>query len=507
MHKLIALRPTARIAFAITYVILLLVLNVYLTLVMGATPTIFLTLLFPATNLLNEFSPDILAFMRNRFGPSEYAVLIREYTRAFSAFLSECFQVPIPEESDYRELPSLFSALEASVAEIPGTPLARSPTPDRRRRPIALMLFIISRLDDPQLVQLDNPLNYIKARYRGLTPRGKAELYAAYSQVILNHRRFVNPDQYFELPSEQETSHARLHFLDRFLKDDYISEVTERLSLKEAQIHSFRASLEAVAKSGRLNLDHLRRFVRARRQYRKLFLVASETKLPKPIQSYITQNPHFLLNPSSLANLPRIGLSSRFDIFFFSPRVLLTSSGAALDHFSNIDPTIRDHPLKVYEVDPIESSSTALERTSQFAQAISFFEDSTIDTSQIATLSFRQVLSVLEHANVSLKDLLREIPISEFSSSAVQEEKPVLNNLFAHAIALPDGTDVFRALANPRPIFRRIAALSAISPSYSDDNRRQLFNNRLTLPKCKTRLRLVAQEILDNLKALNESLP
>jgi hypothetical protein len=507
MNRLIALRPTARIVFAVTYLALVLVLNVYLTVAMGATSSVFLSLLLPATNLLNEFSPDILATVRRRFGPSAYASMIRDYQRDLRAFLTDCFQVTFPEERSYHDLPTLFSALEATIADIPGTPLARSQQPDTRRRPISLLLFVISKIDDSRLLQYDSPHNYIKARYRELSDRGKAELYAAYSQVVLAHRRYVNPEQYFQLASPQDEEHARLHFLDRFLKDDYITEVAERLRLKEAQIETFKSSLEAVAKSGRLNLDHLRRFVRTRGEYRKLFIVASETKLPKPIQSYITQNPHFILKPSSVANLPRIGLSSRFDIFFFSPRVLLTSAGAAIHHFAGIDPTVLEHPVKVYEVDPIESSSTGLQRASQFAQAISFFEDSTIDTSQIADLSYQQILSVLEHSNVSLKDLLRGIPISEFSSTIELEEKATIDQLFSRAVAVDGTSDVFRAPPNARTILSRVSRLRTIPVHYSIETRRTVFNNRVTLSKSKARLRLLVREILANLEALNQNLP
>jgi ethanolamine utilization protein EutP (predicted NTPase) len=378
--------------------------------------------------------------------------------------------------------------------------------PDTRRRPVVILLFLIASWDDARIDEYESRLAFVKSRYRDLTTKGKEEFLSAYWRVALARHTFGDPNQYFAALSDDDTERARLHFLDRFSKDDYVEEIARKLKLNEAQIDSFKSSLEAVARSGKFDIDHLKEFIRKRSHYRKLFVVTSDTKLPKRLQSYITQNPYFILNWSSIANLPRIGLSRRFDIFFYAPKELIPSAEAALRRFAEIDPSVSEHPIRIYEVDPAQAASAALEKGPHFAQAIRYFESSAIDTLKMGDLSYPQLLSVFEAANVSLKDLLRELPIAEFSSQAYPEEKPFLDKIFRAVVTKGGNVDIFRAMGATKTVRKRVLATKTMPVQYEASHSSEAFGSKVTLPKFKSRLSAIAGEIVGNIEAVNATL-
>ncbi|OGR25706.1 MAG: hypothetical protein A2139_14100 [Desulfobacca sp. RBG_16_60_12] len=506
MKRYFQLRPLIRKALIFLFVASLLVANVLVNSQASNASTLHFAIALSILTLLNEFSPEAISWILSRFGDPKHHRLIEDRCVRYNEFLSGFFLVLNPPALSSPTPPTLFASLEAITASIPSTPFGKNQSSDKRRRSAVILLFLVLNWDDGEIDEYENQLAYIKRKYRDLTDKGKAELIHAYWTLVLGEHKYANAELYFIAPDEADAQRARLHFFDRFMKDDYVEEIARALKLRESQIETFKGSLQAVANSGRLNLDHLRRFVSARARFRKLFVVTSDTKLPKRIQSYISQNPHFILNWASIANLPRIGLSRRFDIFFFSPSKLIPSATAALAELARIDESVLSHPVKVYEVDPTQSASSALERSPSFAQAIRFFEDASIDTGVMGDLTYDQLLSVLEHANVSLKDLLRELPIAEFSSAAFPEEKPYLESLFKRIAAIDGGRDIFRTIGSMTAVSRRITALKKIPVDYSGDHIRQEFAGKASLDKARSRLRKVAGEIVSNIEALNDML-
>jgi len=500
------LRPKIRIVLILLFGATLFGLNAYTYTALRVAPALLPAFLLSVVTLLNEFSPEIVSWIRDRFGDPGHIRLIKELAAEFQQFLTDCFLIidspPVPKPLP----PTFIATAEYMVSTIPNTPFGNSPMPDARRRPGIILLFLILNWDDSRIDEYESRLPFVKNRHRELTAKGKEEFLSAYWHIALAGHMFADPTLYFAPLGPEDMERARMHFLDRFSKDDYIAAIATKLKLSEAQLDSFKSSLEAVARSGKLDLDHLREYIRKRSQYRKLFVVTSDTKLPKRIQSYIRQNPHFILNWSSIANLPKIGLSRRFDIFFFAPRELVPSSEAALRQFSDIDPTVRDHPLKIYEVDPSQAASTALAKGPHFAQAIRYFESSAIDTAEMGELSYPQLLAVLESANVPLKDLLRELPIAEFSSGIYPEEKGFMEKLFRPIITKDGGTDVFRAIGSTKVVRRRIAATKRAPVQYEPSRKHELFGSKLTLTKARARLIVIAEEIVANIEAVDTTL-
>jgi hypothetical protein len=500
------LRPKIRIILILLFGATLIGLNVYTYITLRVAPTLLPAFLLSAVTLLNEFSPEIAAWIRNRFGDPRHVRLIEELLARFQQFLTDYFLIIDPPPVPNPLPPTFIASAEQMITTIPNTPFGNSPMPDTRRRPGIILLFLILTWDDTRIDEYESRLAFVKNRYRDLTAKGKEECLCAYWHLTLAGHMFADPNLYFAPLSPEDMERARMHFLDRFSKDDYVAAIAAKLKLSETQLESFKSSLEAVARSGKFDVDHLKEYIRKRSQYRKLFVVTSDTKLPKRIQSYIRQNPHFILNWSSIANLPKIGLSRRFDIFFYAPRELVPSADAALRQFSEIDPSVLDHPIRIYEVDPSQATSAALAKGPHFAQAIRYFESSVIDTAEMGELSYPQLLAVLEAANVPLKDLLRELPIAEFSSGVYPEEKAFLEKLFRPIVTKDGAIDIFRAVGSTKAVRKRLAATKKAPVQYEPSHRNELFGTKLTLTKARSRLMDIAAEIVANIEAVDATL-
>ena len=506
MKRYFDLRPKIRIILILLFGATLIGLNVYTYITLRIAPALLPAFLLTAVTLLNEFSTEISSWIRSRFGDPRHIRLVEELLAKFQQFLTDYFVIVNPPPSPKPLPPTFIASAEQMISTIPNTPFGSSPMPDTRRRPGIILLFLILDWDDTRIDEFEGRLAFVKNRFRDFSPKGKEEFLSAYWHLALSGHAFADPNLYFAPLSPEDMERARMHFLDRFSKDDYVAAIATKLKLSEAQLESFKSSLEAVARSGKFDVEHLKGYIRKRTKYRKLFLVTSDTNLPKRIQSYIRQNPHFILNWSSIANLPKIGLSRRFDIFFFAPRELVPSAEAALSQFSEIDPSVRDHPIRIYEVDPSQAASAALAKGPHFAQAIRYFESSAIDTAAMGELSYPQLLAVLEAANVPLKDLLRELPIAEFSSRAYPEEKVFLEKFFRPIVTKGGGVDIFRAVGSTKAVRKRVAAIRRAPVQYEPSHKSELFGGKQTLTKARARLTDVAAEIVANIEAVEATL-
>lgn len=497
------LRPIIRLAITLVFLIGLFLLNLYVTANQLAPPLTYLTLLFPFAGLVNDFAPEVLSYVLRRIGPSDYQRSTQVSVGALRTFLAEYFLVSLPEFPARQSLP-LFTQLELASTLIPPLSLGTSDTDDKRRRPIVIGIFLIWYREHLHPQDQDAIYSYIKTTYRGLTDKGKDEFIYAYNQLVVLERKYVKTETYFSPLDSATYERARFHFFDRFLKDDYVEEIARKLNYKESQIRAFKASLSSIANSDRFNLGYLKRYVSSQRAYRKLFVVVSDKNLPRTIQSYITQCPHFILNYSSIANLPVLGLSHRYDVFFFSPRSLLASPAALLDEFRLIDPSVEQHPLKIYEIDPTDASATALDKRSHFSQAIGFFENTAIDTSLLTDLSYDQILALFERNKVSLRDLLKALPPAELSPSAVPSEKAFLNDIASSITGTGVKADMFALKGHVRAIRQRINGIKRSPIDYSAQQLAKLYNGKATLSKVKKRMAILATEIFDGLNNLNE---
>ena len=490
--------------FLILFLFLIANIAVYLTTTAG--PFVFVALLVSIVNVVNQFAPEILSFALQRLGPSKYEDFVVNSASTFSDFTEEYFSFRVQsDEENARDL-DLFSYLDKMIRQVEGHPFGSSSQKDKRRRPAVILLFLIKNSDILEISEHENILSYIKNAFAGLTKKAKEEFTNAYSQLVLQDRHFRSVDLYFDGLSEKELETVRLQFFDRFMKDDFIKEIAGLLNMKDDQIRSFKASVKAVAESNEFNLEYLREFVRKRKSYRKLFLVVSRTRLPKPIQLWIRQQPHFILSPSSIANLPLLGLSSRFDIFFFSPTTLIPSSQSLHDEFMKIDDRVKDHPLRIYEIDPSESNSVGLDRISHFSQAMTYFETTAIDGAAVEELSYSQLLSLLEHRKVSLLEVISDLSPAEYASSIRSEEKTYVNELLGPYIE-NERRGVF-ALTNVliKDVRSRLQEEDEINIDYSGSAEELLFGGNETLHKKRMRILDLFREISSNLTLLDQFL-
>lgn len=457
-------------------------------------------------NLANEFAPEILSLALKRLEPSKYEDFVLGSGRAFLDFVERYFNVRIELNNTNAPQVDLFSFLDQITRRIEGHPFGSGVQNDARRRPVVILLFLLRNLDILRISEHENIRSYIKNAYRDLTKKAKEEMIQAYSNLILHDRHFMDAELYFQGLDEQELETVRLQFFDRYMKDDFVNEITKLLDMKDTQIRSFKASVKAVAESKEFNVEYLREFVRKRKKYRKLFLIVSRTHLPKAIQLWIRQQPHFLLRPSSIANLPLLGLSRRFDIFFFSPVSLIPSSKALHDEFMRIDDRVENHPLRIYEIDPTENDSASAAPLSDFSQAITFFETSAIDGGETKDLSYGQVLSLLEHQNVSLLGVISDLSPAEYASSIRPEEKEYITTLLSGFIK-NEPRGVF-ALTNVliKDVKSGLQGEDEIDVDYSASALQDLYDGNQTIAKKRRRMLDLVREIFKNLALIDEFL-
>lgn len=499
-HRVLISKATALLFLAATFL-----LSMYLYRLEHANGSPFLLLLAPLVSLLGSFGPDILSAITRRFGPTPAELYASAAVDSFCAFFRDYFTLELSKPQTPRHA-SLASQLESSLDGVGQRFFARNANDDKRRRQLTIPLFLVHSYESLSVPDHPEVHAYLRSCIRGLTDLAEREFIALFNEIIIHQRKHIQPSDYF-IPLEQETyARARFTFYDRYLKDDYIQQIATKLKLTEGRLRSFKASLRSIGTSDRFNLGFLKDFVHKRSTYRKLFLLVSEKNLPRPIQTYITQNPHFILDYSSIANLPVIGLSDRFDIFFFSPSDLVPSSSALLDRLGKLDPGFAAHPVRVYEIDPTEGLGTNLPPSSHFTQSLAYFENGAIDTTGFADLTFDQVVTLLQRGNIPLRELFQGFPPGELATSGRRSEKTLLSELAGPLMKSDAGEDLFRLVPNASRLKKKIATLKKVSVEYSSTDITELYSGNATLSRFRKRLSQLATELIANLSSLDEML-
>ncbi len=499
-------RKGIRIVFYIVTLLVFILANYWVYQITDAGPIVFISILIPVITFANEFAPEIFAYIGNRFGPSEYEQFMVKAGKAYADFTERHFNYRVTTDEKEARYLDLFSYLNYITRQVEGRPFGSTIQKDARRRLAVILLFLLKNNDVLAISDFENLLSFVKNSYRALTDKAREEFINGYSQIVLEDKQFVNVENYFDVLSESEYEKVRLQFFDRYMKDDFIKEITGLLNMKDSQINSFKASVQAVAESNEFNINYLKEFVNSRKTYRKLFIVASRTHLPKAIQLWIRQQPHFILRPSSIANLPILGVSNWFNIFFFSPSTMIPSAQALYEKLCLIDDKVEKHPLRIYEIDPSESKSVGLDTISEFSQAITYFETSAISGDDVEAISYNQMLSLLEHRNVSLLEIISELSPAEYASSVLPEEKTYLNTALSQFIG--DNDQGVFALTGVliKDVKAWLKDEKNIQIDYSPASVVSNYSGKVTLAKKRARLLDLFREIQENLKQLCEFL-
>jgi len=505
VNKLFQLRPLLTKITCILFLAVVLAGNVYIYLREHVGASVFLTLVVPAFTLVTTLAPEIANSIGKRLGPTAQERYCATVVNAFRQFYLDYFSIQLPTPHVPQAM-SVASHLELLVASLEGPLFARAVSADKRRKSLTIPLFLVHAYNAIAVTEHPEVHAYIRATTRRLKGTGEREFLSAFNEIVLHNRKYPEPPSYFPPLDDSILPRVRFVFYDRFLKDDYIQQITKKLKLTEAQVRSFKASLRSIGSSDRFNLEFLKQFVQKRKAYRKLFLLVSDKKLPRPIQAYITQNPHFILDYSSIANLPVIGISDRFDIFFFSPSELVPNASALLDRLRSLDAGLSTHPLKVYEIDPVEGVATDLPRNSHFTQSLSYFENGSVDTTSLADLTYDQVIALLQRNRVSLRELFSEFPPGELAASASKAERRLISEVARPLTKTTAGVDMFALLGQAGELRKKLNSLDPSSIQYTAAEIAHLFGGDLTARRFRKRLHNLATEALANLESLDDML-
>jgi hypothetical protein len=454
---------------------------------------------------VNEFLPEIINLVYEIFGDPDYEKFLKRSVEKLNIFVKEYFYKDIEGNSRNNTSTTLFPYLEEIVNNLPEKFFFSNKVTDKRRKTLLLLLFLIKYESDLDINTYENFSTYIRQKFLSLSDLGKKEFLYGFNKLAVLDKNYVNPDSYFSEINDQEYLQIKHIFYDRYLKDEYVQEILETLNLNKKQITSFKQSIKLVSLSDKFNLLYLSKYVNKRKKYKRLFLITSSKRLPKRIQTYITQSPFFILRPSSIVNLPKIGISERFDIFFFSPRKFFATSKSLLDEFKLIDNRISEHPMKIYLIDPAESLGISLQRRTDFSQAIGFFENRTFNSEDLDVLSFNQTISLLENNQISLRNILCELPISEFSSSILDSEKEFINNFAEQWIISENEKNIFQLLNFRKEINKQLNKISIFPISY-DENAVGSILEDTSAESISKRIKIILDEILSNLESIKDML-
>jgi hypothetical protein len=456
--------------------------------------------------ILTEFGAELYGWAQNKLLESSRERNLKNTLGQFRKFVEKYFGIRIElHDYVYTEIPLIFS-LDRAIESIPENSLGNTKTHTRRLKIIPL-IFLLKYREIPELLCGEDVIVIAKIRFgNDLGEADKGEFLSAYDHLVMNDKNYQKVSTYFEPLQENFLETTRLHFLDHYMKDDYVKHIATKLKFSEDQSKRFKQSVEAVAKSEKFNIKYLKEFIIKRKKYRKLFLIVCKSGLSKKIQAYIKQNPYFILNYTSIDNLPKIGRSRGLDIFFFSPTRVISNARNLLDELTKIDPGIALHPVKIYEIDPFESVNASLGNDLQLYQSIQYFEHLAFDSSQINELNYTQVLSVLEHSQVSLKDIISELPVAEFYSSVlIDSEKALVNDVYAEFVSKKRTRNIFWIVGNEKRLIKKIRGLSKDDLSHGQDYE-AVFPGIKKLSDAKKRLLEISHEINANISALNSSL-
>lgn len=506
MNFLMRHRNYFRIFLIVIILITIVILNIFLYRDEITYRGILLTIALPVLSILNEYLPDISSYIYSKFGPDPNEEFISGCIEKYRLFLEDFFSIDITIiDYEYRNQ-TIFSVIDRLTDEIPDQPFGNNKTSDKRRRPIVALLFLIKYDEILNIYKHVNLSSYIRQTYRDLTDSGKKEIISAFNNIVIQEKHYTELDEYFDYQDEESYQRSKLRFFDKHMKDDFITEITSLLNFKEAQVRSFKESIRSIAESEEFNLDYLHDFVKKRREYRKLYLIAAEKRFPKRIQKWITQQTHFILSYSSIANIPRVGLSDRYDIFFFSPTELIPSAQDLFDLFINIDPSVKFHPVRIFEIDTSEGLRSSLDKSSTFSESISYFEARSFDGTRVEDLSYSQLLSILDGRNVSLINVISDLPPSEYSNTVLTNEKEYVNHVLDGFIS-NNSDGVFGLLSLSIKEFRDYLFVVDDYPIlYTDSQVEDLFGGNSSKSKIRERIVDVFKEIKINLKLIQSFL-
>lgn len=454
-----------------------------------------------------NFGSDILAWIKD-FGPNkERAKYVNNKLSEFSKFLRKYFSSNSTGSLLLEEELPIGNHL-SKLIENWGLQLGNSSENARRTQLILLTYMIKANLAGQlETTDYENPPSYIREIFKDLSDVGKKEFWSIYFRLIISEQQNLNSQDFFKAISGKEQEQAKKHFFSNYIPASAIDEITEQLKFEKSKAKAFKSSIASIAHSGKLSLSFLEKFVQGKKTHKKLFILASKSGLSKDVQLYIKQGVYFILNHTTIANLPGIGLSRGMDIFFFSPKKNFRSAEALYKFIKKIDPQIQAHPLKIYDIDPFSGFGSAYGNDIQFAQAISYFENTSFDPTSFEVTP-QQQLNALMGKGVSLKEILQGLPASEFSTEIVPAEKQFFDTLTEPHIKVRRNVDIFALLKGRRVLEKAISKmhLADFKVKYSRPLENELFAGKLTLQKVRNRYKGLLREVCDNLEIVDEFL-
>lgn len=491
LEKILKNRKVISIFISIIIIIIIFCINFFIVQKTNDSWQGYLFILVPIMNIVNEFLPDIIYKTSGLISNSSSQVkdtiikLFKKYLNDYYGISSKSIRLNVKQEF-YLILEDLINACSI----------------DNSFKMQILILFFVKNNEFFEDIKTNfNVISYVKNKYRdSLNDEGKEYFVYAYNHLIIYQNIFQNIESYFSIISDEEYEKSLINFLNYYSKDDCLDYLTKKMKFTKGKITKFQNAFKSVVDSKNISLKYLKDLLNTNTKYSKAFLLISEDQLPSKIQTYIKQNPYFILNWSSIANMPMIGTSERFDVFLFSPQMMYPTPEVLYKEFLRIDSGIKNHPLKIYMLDPFESFENKISESNEFLQAINYFEFGTYDFTNFEKLTKQQILSILEQNKISLKEIIQELPLSAFSEKILNNEKEIFDVIGKRVLKDENGKYNIFELIKSTKFKKEFISIKPDDIKYSRSDTKSLFNGKVTKPKLSNRIEIIYKEIYLNLK-------
>lgn len=491
IEKVLKNRKVISVFISIIIIIIIICINFFIVRRTNDSWEGYLLILVPIMNIVNEFLPDLI-YKTSGIISNSSSQIKDSILKLFKNYLNDYYGITLKKirlnlkQDFYLFLEDVINACSIN---------------DSFKMQI-LILFFIKNNDYFENIEINfNVISYVKNKYRdSLNDEGKGKFIYAYNHLIIYQNNFQNVESYFTKISDEEYEKSLINFLNYYSKDDCLDYLTKKMKFTKGKITKFHNAFKSVVDSKNISLKYLKDLLSTNTKYSKAFLLISEDQLPSKIQTYIKQNPYFILNWSSISNLPMIGTSERFDVFLFSPQMMYPTPEVMYKEFVKIERGIKNHPLKIYMLDPFESFENKIAESNEFLQAINYFEFGRYDFTNFEKLTKQQVLSILEQKKISLKEIIQELPISAFSEKILNNEKEIFDVIGKRVLKDKNGKYNIFELIKSTKFKKDFMSIKPDNIKYSKKETKNLFKGKITKPKLSNRIVALYREIYINIK-------
>ncbi len=483
-------------------------LEVYLSNKLSSTTTVNLSisiiLFISFIKVLLVFLVDIKSFLIKLWPDAIPKKILTELYPLYTTYLKRYYNISAASlNKDILKTQDIFLSLTLLNNKIKIPEIVSTEKQLIQRKQIILAIFYTTINDDISK-KIYNYFGYnlltIKIReiYNSLTKNQKKELITVYYNI--SNQRSLSIKEIFSKLDDNIYNNIRFQFFDKFFKDSLIKEITDQLNFSNTKIGQFKKSFSTIATEKFINKDLIEKMIDKKKFSGRLFIFTGKGNPPLAVEEYIKSCPHYNLNYTQIVNIPGIGKSAKFVIYFFSPPNNIDNHEKLFKIFKKLDKNIVNHPFKIYEVNPFEGKHNQLTQDYERSSALKLFETYGSKLFQNDSLSYEEAIYIMQNQKISVHEVLYELPPSDFSTIIKREEKEVINKIIMKFLKKKK-IKISELHKYTKEIKNEIKSIKD-EIEYEKKNLEELYDGKIYLNDYRKRLTEIVYDINSNITSL-----